>query len=81
MTVMAAAWIVLGAAAGATHSAALWRAAGHVRAMPLATLWRWPVVVGVLVAAALAGRLLPAAGGWAGAFAGTSTMLYFRSGR
>lgn len=74
-------WIALGGAAGAAQSSALWHAAHRWKQPSLVAACRLPAVAGVLIFAAFAGGLFPAAGGWAGALAGTSALLCVRSGR
>jgi hypothetical protein len=74
-------WLFLGATAGIGHAWALWRTAQQWRHSPLRGVWRLPAVVMLLVGAAVAGRLFPAIGGWAGGLTGTSTWFLLRRGR
>lgn len=74
-------WFALGVAAGMAHAAGLWQSTHRRREGAGSAAWRIPVVVGVLAAAAIAGRLLPAAGGWACGLAGASARLLVRSVR
>ena len=78
MSILLVVWISLGIAAGAAHAAGIWRTTHH---SGWSAVWRLPVVAAVLASAALAGALLPAAGGWASGLAATSAVLYLRSGR
>lgn len=81
MTFRVALWIALGAVAGAAQAAALWQTAHAWSRASLATAWRLPAVVAVLVAAAFAGTLLPAVSGWACGLASTGGLLCLRSER
>lgn len=58
-------WLAIGAAVGASHARALWRTA-HC---PSDAIWdflrRLPLVAVTLIVATRAGRLTPAASGWA----------------
>ena len=65
MTLMSSVWMVIGAATGAGHATALWRTAHRTGRADWGFPWRVPVVLVTLVVAALVGRLLPAAIGWA----------------
>ena len=58
-------WMVIGIAAGVTHAVALWRSAHAYKTQGWSAVWRLPVVVAVLVSAALAHALIPAVIGWA----------------
>jgi hypothetical protein len=71
-------WIGLGLLAGAAHAAALWQAARGWRRSPVATLWRWPLAIAALASAAMAGRILPAAVGWAIGMAGATSLIFVR---
>lgn len=64
MSVSLLAWFVIGAAVGASHAVALWRAAHRPSRQGWAFLWRLPLVVAMLIAAALSGTLIAAAIGW-----------------
>jgi hypothetical protein len=72
-------WIAAGAACGGAQAFALWRRAHGWRDQPLAGAWRLPLVAGFLVAAALAGLLLPATLGWACGLVAASALLIARS--
>jgi hypothetical protein len=74
-------WGVVALAAGAAHAAWLWRAAQVREAPSAATLLRVPLVAGTFIAAAAAGALLPAVGGWAAGLGGTAFYLAYWSGR
>lgn len=73
-------WIGLGVATGAVHGTALWQAA-HDTTVRLRFPWRLPMVAITLVVAALVGRILPAAAGWAGGLAATSILFLARQRR
>jgi hypothetical protein len=74
-------WLVLGLAVGIAHGWGLWRTSRLRRHAATAAVWRIPAVVVLLVGAAVAGRLFPAVGGWAGGLTGAGTWLLLRSGR
>jgi hypothetical protein len=74
-------WTVLGVVAGGAQASALWHVARRRCASTAATAWRLPAVVAILAGAALAGRLLPAASGWAGGLLVAVTLILLRSGR
>ena len=81
MSVLLVVWTATGIAVGATHAAALWGRAHRGGRADWSAVWRLPAVAAVLVGAAFAGALLPAAGGWAGGLAATSGVLYLGSQR
>jgi hypothetical protein len=64
-----------GVAAGAVQAALLARSTGTVAVVP-AFLLRYAIVAVVLVVAARAGYLIPAAAGWAGGFAISAGVAY-----
>ena len=65
-------WMAIGAATGVSHATALWHTARRWDRAGWGFAWRLPLVVVTLVVAALVGRLLPAALGWAAGLALTS---------
>ena len=66
MTVIFLLWMAIGAVVGVSHATALWRTAHRPDgAVWYGVAWRLPLVGITLVVAALVGRLLPAAFGWA----------------
>ena len=67
-------WMGLGAATGVSHATALWRTARRAD-RGLWGIWRVPLVAVTLVVAALAGRLPPAAIGWAAGLLVTGAIL------
>ena len=71
-------WLAAGAAAGAAHSFALWRAT-HRTAKWTAAPPRLFAVGVVLAAAALMGGIFPAAAGWMFTFPAATIFLYWRS--
>ncbi len=74
MSVMFAVWMGVGSATGAGHAMALWRTTRRGDAdwgLP----WRLPLVAITLVTAAFAGRLAPAALGWAAGLVVTGVIL------
>ena len=81
MSVFVVVWTAAGIAIGVTHAAALWRHAHRGGRADWSAVWRLPAVAAVLVGAAFAGALLPAAGGWAGGLASTSGVLYLGNRR
>ena len=76
MSVLVVVWMAAGLAIGAAHAAALWRHAHRCGHADWSAAWRLPAVATVLVGAALAGALLPAAGGWACGLAAATGGLY-----
>jgi len=81
MTVMFLLWFAIGAATGALHTAGLWRRAHRVARPEWSFPSRMPLVAITLVIAALVGRILPAAIGWAIGLAMTSVVFVSRQRR
>ena len=81
MSVLVAFWTATGIAAGAAHAAALWQSTHRHHRTGWSAVWRLPAVAAVLVGAALAGALLPAASGWAGGLVAIGGVLYVWSER
>lgn len=72
MSAMFLLWLVIGVAVGVAHATALWRSAHRWNDTGWWGLtWRLPLVGVTLVVAALIGRIVPAAVGWAGGLAVT----------
>jgi hypothetical protein len=67
-------WLLLGGLAGALHAWLLWKARGGA-------LVRMGLVAACLVAAAVAGHVLPAAAGWFLGMLGHGFHLYRRAAR
>ena len=74
-------WLAIGSATGASHAAALWRTVGRPTRGDWGFLWRLPLVAVTLVVAALVGRLVPAAVGWAAGLVVTGAILLMSKGR
>ena len=75
MTVTFFVWLVVGVAVGVSHARALWHSAHRVNGTAWwGIAWRLPLVGVTLLVAALVGRLLPTAAGWAGGLAVTSVI-------
>ena len=66
-------WAVVGTAVGVSHATALWRTAHRWNGW-WGFAWRLPLVGITLVVAALVGRLVPAAVGWAAGLAVTGVI-------
>jgi hypothetical protein len=71
---MAALFALLGTLAGVVEVALLWRAASS-GGDPVGVILRLLLVGSVLLAAAVAGHLLPAGAGWAAGFAASGTIV------
>jgi hypothetical protein len=68
-------WVVVGTAVGVSHATALWRTAHRWNGTGWwGFAWRLPLVGITLVVAALVGRLVPAAVGWAAGLAVTGVI-------
>ena len=65
MTLVMILWLVTGVAVGVAHAVGLWRSAHASKTQGWSAVWRMPAVTAVLVSAALAHTLVPAAIGWA----------------
>ena len=72
MNLMFLLWMAIGAATGVAHATALRHTARRWDRAGWEFAWRLPLVVVTLIVAALVGRLLPAALGWAAGLALTS---------
>ena len=81
MSVTVLLWLAIGSATGASHAAALWRTARRSTHAEWGFLWRLPIVATTLVVAALVGRLVPAAIGWAAGLGVTAVILLVSQGR
>lgn len=75
MSVMFVVWMGVGAATGVGHAVAVWRTTRRGAHAGWGLPWRLPLVGVTLVIAALVGRLVPAAIGWAGGLAITGVVL------
>ena len=81
MSIVSVLWLAVGATTGASHAAALWRTARRPTRADWGFPWRLPLVAVTLVVAALVGRLVPAAIGWAAALLVTAVILLVSQGR
>ena len=80
MTVMLVLWLLIGVATGVLHAFAL-RSAAHSMTGRVGLPLRLPLVGVALVVAALVGRILPTAAGWAAGLATTGAVLLVRQRR
>ena len=81
MSIIFLLWLAIGAATGASHAAALWRTARRPTRADWGFPWRLPLVAVTLVVAALVGRLVPAATGWAAGLVVTGVIFLVSQGR
>ena len=75
MSIVFVLWVAIGVATGASHAMALWRTAHRPTRADWGFPWRLPLVAVTLVVAALVGRLIPAAIGWAAGLVMTGAIL------